>query len=92
MFPYMLIQINELTIKPYMLAWKLAGSDRSFRQYSDLFFEFSLILMPKATNGSVPGPLIICHEGDMVELTLRNPSDSTCPCPTGGCFMPNAMR
>ena len=22
-------------------------------------------------NGSVPGPLIICHEGDMVELTLR---------------------
>ena len=27
-------------------------------------------------NGSVPGPLIICHEGDMVELTLRNPVDS----------------
>ncbi|MBK5932602.1 dissimilatory nitrite reductase (NO-forming) copper type apoprotein [Rhodovulum imhoffii] len=27
-------------------------------------------------NGSVPGPLIICHEGDMVELTLRNPIDS----------------
>lgn len=24
-------------------------------------------------NGSVPGPLIICHEGDYVELTLRNP-------------------
>ncbi len=27
-------------------------------------------------NGSVPGPLIICHEGDMVELTLRNPVES----------------
>lgn len=27
-------------------------------------------------NGSVPGPLIICHEGDMIELTLRNPIDS----------------
>jgi len=27
-------------------------------------------------NGSVPGPLIICHVGDMVELTLRNPADS----------------
>ncbi|WP_084863840.1 copper-containing nitrite reductase [Salibaculum halophilum] len=27
-------------------------------------------------NGSVPGPLIIVHEGDMVELTLRNPHDS----------------
>ena len=27
-------------------------------------------------NGSVPGPLIIVHEGDMVELTLRNPIDS----------------
>ena len=27
-------------------------------------------------NGSVPGPLIICHEGDMIELTLRNPTDS----------------
>ncbi len=24
-------------------------------------------------NGSVPGPLIIAHEGDFVELTLRNP-------------------
>ncbi|AGI66452.1 copper-containing nitrite reductase [Octadecabacter antarcticus 307] len=27
-------------------------------------------------NGSVPGPLIICHEGDMIELTLRNPVGS----------------
>ncbi len=27
-------------------------------------------------NGSVPGPLIICHEGDMVELTIRNPVSS----------------
>lgn len=27
-------------------------------------------------NGSVPGPLIIVHEGDYVELTLRNPTDS----------------
>ncbi|MYB51218.1 MAG: nitrite reductase, copper-containing [Acidobacteriia bacterium] len=24
-------------------------------------------------NGSIPGPLIVCHEGDFVELTLRNP-------------------
>lgn len=27
-------------------------------------------------NGSVPGPLIICHQGDMIELTLRNPAES----------------
>ena len=27
-------------------------------------------------NGSVPGPLIIAHEGDYVEMTLINPSDS----------------
>lgn len=27
-------------------------------------------------NGSVPGPLIICHQGDMIELTLRNPTSS----------------
>lgn len=27
-------------------------------------------------NGSVPGPLIICHQGDIIELTLRNPVDS----------------
>ncbi len=27
-------------------------------------------------NGSVPGPLIIVHEGDMVELTLKNPESS----------------
>ncbi len=25
-------------------------------------------------NGTVPGPLIVCHEGDYVELTLINPS------------------
>lgn len=27
-------------------------------------------------NGSVPGPLIVVHEGDMIELTLRNPATS----------------
>lgn len=27
-------------------------------------------------NGSVPGPLIIVHEGDYVEVTLRNPEES----------------
>ena len=27
-------------------------------------------------NGSVPGPLIICHQDDMIELTLRNPTNS----------------
>ena len=25
-------------------------------------------------NGSIPGPMIICHEGDYVELTLKNPA------------------
>lgn len=24
-------------------------------------------------NGSIPGPLVVCHEGDYVELTLKNP-------------------
>lgn len=27
-------------------------------------------------NGSIPGPLIICHEGDFIELTLKNPKDN----------------
>ncbi len=27
-----------------------------------------------AYNGSVPGPLIVCHEGDYVELKLKNPA------------------
>jgi nitrite reductase (NO-forming) len=27
-------------------------------------------------NGSVPGPIIIAHEGDYIELTLRNPAGS----------------
>ena len=27
-------------------------------------------------NGSIPGPLIVCHEGDYVELTLINPENS----------------
>ncbi|MBS0423798.1 MAG: nitrite reductase, copper-containing [Proteobacteria bacterium] len=28
-------------------------------------------------NGSIPGPLIVVHEGDYVELTLKNPKEST---------------
>ena len=28
-------------------------------------------------NGSIPGPLIVCHEGDFVELTLKNPHGNT---------------
>lgn len=28
-------------------------------------------------NGSVPGPLIIAHEGDFVELTLKNPASNS---------------
>lgn len=28
-------------------------------------------------NGTVPGPLIVVHEGDYVELTLSNPKEST---------------
>ena len=32
-------------------------------------------------NGSIPGPLIVCHEGDFVELTLKNPG--------GNAFMHN---
>lgn len=27
-------------------------------------------------NGSIPAPLIICHQGDYVELTLKNPAKS----------------
>ncbi len=30
-------------------------------------------------NGSVPGPIIVVHEGDYVELTLVNPPTSTLP-------------
>ena len=27
-------------------------------------------------NGSIPGPLMICHEGDYIELTLKNPESN----------------
>jgi nitrite reductase (NO-forming) len=30
-------------------------------------------------NGSIPGPLMVVHEGDYVELTLVNPSTNTMP-------------
>ena len=29
-----------------------------------------------AYNGSVPGPMIVCHEGDYIELTLKNPASN----------------
>jgi len=28
-------------------------------------------------NGSVPGPMIVAHQGDFIELTLKNPSTNT---------------
>lgn len=28
-------------------------------------------------NGTIPGPMIVCHEGDFIELTLKNPSTNT---------------
>ena len=28
-------------------------------------------------NGSVPGPLVVCHQDDYIELTLKNPSTNT---------------
>lgn len=28
-------------------------------------------------NGSVPGPLVVAHEGDQIELTLKNPKTNT---------------
>ena len=30
-------------------------------------------------NGSIPGPMMVVHEGDYVELTLRNPDTNTMP-------------
>ncbi|MDU6731069.1 MAG: multicopper oxidase domain-containing protein, partial [Bradyrhizobium sp.] len=30
-------------------------------------------------NGSMPGPLMVVHEGDYVELTLVNPATNTMP-------------
>ena len=27
-------------------------------------------------NGSIPAPLIVCHQGDYIELTLKNPAES----------------
>ena len=30
-------------------------------------------------NGTVPGPLMVVHEGDYVELTLRNPASNSLP-------------
>jgi len=27
-------------------------------------------------NGSIPGPMIVCHEGDYIELTLINPAEN----------------
>src|SRR5262245_17338199 len=30
-------------------------------------------------NGSIPGPLMVVHEGDYVELTLVNPETNTMP-------------
>lgn len=28
-------------------------------------------------NGTIPGPMIVCHEGDFIELTLKNPATNT---------------
>src|SRR5690606_13253334 len=35
------------------------------------------VLQAMTCNGSIPGPLMVVHEGDYVELTLRNPDTNT---------------
>lgn len=35
------------------------------------------MLQAMTFNGSVPGPMMVCHEGDYVELTLINPPENT---------------
>ena len=34
------------------------------------------VLNALSFNGSIPGPLMVCHEGDYIELTLKNPSSN----------------
>ena len=39
--------------------------------------EYGTVVQAMTFNGSVPGPLIVVHEGDYVELTLVNPEANT---------------
>ena len=58
-------KVVEVTMVTHEMHWKV---DDSGAEIWALTF-----------NGSVPGPLIICHEGDFVELTLINPKESVMP-------------
>ncbi len=55
-------KVIEVTMVTHEMRWKI---DESGTEFWALTFD-----------GSVPGPLIICHEGDFVELTLINPKES----------------
>ena len=55
-------KVVEVTMVTHEMQWKV---DDSGAEVWALTF-----------NGSIPGPLIICHEGDFVELTLINPKES----------------
>ncbi len=55
-------KVIEVTMVTHEMRWKV---DQSGTEFWALTFD-----------GTVPGPLIICHEGDFVELTLINPKES----------------
>lgn len=55
-------KVIEVTMVTHEMRWKI---DESGTEFWALTFD-----------GSVPGPLIVCHEGDFVELTLINPKES----------------
>ena len=52
---------------PRVTAFTMDVRKKSFQVSDDAW------LKAMTVNGSVPGPIMVVHEGDYVELTLRNP-------------------
>lgn len=64
---------QKVSGQPKIVQVKLVVQEKEIQVAEDTF------LQAMTFNGSVPGPIIVAHEGDYIELTLVNPANSIHP-------------
>lgn len=77
----------ELVAPPYVMAHeqttdgapKVVEFEMVIEEKPLVIDDYGTEIQAMTFNGSVPGPLLVVHEGDYVELTLVNPETNTMP-------------
>lgn len=71
--PLLPLHEQKASGQPKIVQVRLVAEEKEIQVAEDAFVQAMTF------NGSVPGPIIVAHEGDYIELTLVNPSESIHP-------------